>query len=65
MDVLLEEHERLVETGNLGKSVGDVQKTIDLLIKARESIATSMWSTPRPRDRSHTMTTPPSQVKLE
>lgn len=46
MDVLLEEHERLVETGNLGKSVGDVQKTIDLLIKARESIATSMWSTP-------------------
>jgi hypothetical protein len=41
MDLLLEEHERLVTKANLGRSVEDVQKTIDLLSKARESITTS------------------------
>lgn len=41
MDALLEELERLSEGGNLSRSVDDVQKTIDLLVKARESISTS------------------------
>lgn len=44
MDGLLEEHEKLVKKGNLSKSVEDVQKTIDLLVKARDSIAFSMSS---------------------
>ena len=42
MEALLEEHEKLVKKGNLSKSVEDVQKTIDLLVQARESIAASM-----------------------
>ena len=46
MEALLEEHEKLVKKGNLSKSVEDVQKTIDLLVQARESIAAS---TPYPR----------------
>lgn len=41
MDALLEELERLSERGNLSRSVDDVQKTIDLLVKARDSISTS------------------------
>ena len=41
MEALLEEHEKLVKKGNLSKSVEDVQKTIDLLVQARESIAAS------------------------
>ena len=49
MDVLRQEHEGLVQKANLGKSVEDVQKTIDLLIKARESIATSMYFVSRSR----------------
>ena len=39
MEALLEEHEKLARKGNLSKSVDDVQKTIDLLVQARESIA--------------------------
>lgn len=41
MEALLEEHEKLGKRGNLSKSLGDVQKTIDLLVKARESIVNS------------------------
>lgn len=37
----MQEHSRLATTGNLSKSVDDVQKNIDLLVKARESIAAS------------------------
>ncbi|KAI9817116.1 MAG: hypothetical protein M1827_001228 [Pycnora praestabilis] len=39
MDVLQKEHERLSKKSNLSESVDDVQKTIDLLLRARESIA--------------------------
>ena len=42
MEALLEEHEKLSRKGNLSKSVEDVQKTIDLLVRARDSIAASM-----------------------
>lgn len=38
MEALLEEHEKLSRNGSLSKSVEDVQKTIDLLTKARDSI---------------------------
>lgn len=41
MEALLEEHEKLTRKGNLSKSVQDVQKTIDILVRARESIASS------------------------
>ena len=43
MEALLEEHEKLSSKANLSKSVEDVQKTIDLLVKARDSIAASMF----------------------
>lgn len=39
MEALLEEYEKLSRKGNLSKSLEDVQKTIDLLVKARDSIA--------------------------
>ncbi|KAK4690618.1 E3 ubiquitin-protein transferase RMND5, partial [Lecanoromycetidae sp. Uapishka_2] len=39
METILAEHEKLVKKGNLAKSVDDVQKTIDLLSKARDAIA--------------------------
>lgn len=39
MEALLAEHERLSKSGTLQKSLDDVQKTIDLLVKARERIA--------------------------
>ncbi|KAL9128229.1 MAG: hypothetical protein Q9217_003045 [Psora testacea] len=39
MEVLIKEQERLASNANLSKSVEDVQKTIDLLATARESIA--------------------------
>ncbi|CAF9911075.1 MAG: L-arabinitol 4-dehydrogenase [Alectoria fallacina] len=44
MEALLEEHEKLCRKGNLSKSVEDVQKTIDLLVRARESIAANQNS---------------------
>ncbi|KAI9842765.1 MAG: hypothetical protein M1837_006948 [Sclerophora amabilis] len=44
MDALLHEHERLSERSNLSKSVDDVQKTIDLLTKARETVASEPGS---------------------
>ena len=46
MEALLEEHEKLSRKGNLSKSLDDVQKTIDLLVKARDSIAASTFSSP-------------------
>ena len=39
MEALIAEHELLAKSGTLRKSVGDVQKTIDILVKARERIA--------------------------
>ena len=42
MEQLLQEQERLEKKGNLGKAVNDVQKTIDLLVNARDSISASM-----------------------
>ncbi|KAF2140020.1 uncharacterized protein K452DRAFT_274670 [Aplosporella prunicola CBS 121167] len=39
MDSLKIEHEKLEKRGNLSKSINDVQKTIDLLTKAREAVA--------------------------
>ena len=43
MEALLEEHDKLLRKGTLSKSVEDVQKTIDLLVKARDSIAASTF----------------------
>ncbi len=48
MESILAEHEKLVKKGNLSKSVDDVQKTIDLLVKARDSIAASAFLPPSP-----------------
>lgn len=42
MDSLLQEHEKLCKRGTLSKSIDDVQKTIDLLVKARDSIASGL-----------------------
>ncbi|EOD52017.1 Rmnd5a protein [Neofusicoccum parvum] len=39
MDTLKAEHEKLLKKGNLNKSINDVQKTIDLLVKARAQVA--------------------------
>ncbi|KAL8645526.1 MAG: hypothetical protein Q9226_007259 [Calogaya cf. arnoldii] len=39
MEALIAEHERLSKSGTLRKSLDDVQKTIDLLVKVRERIA--------------------------
>ncbi len=39
MDSLLKELEGLEKKGNLSKSIEDVQKTIDLLVGARNTIA--------------------------
>ena len=41
MEAILEEHEKLQAKHNLARSVDDVQKTIDLLTTARETIAAS------------------------
>ena len=41
MDSLSQEQEKLSVKGSLSKSVGDVQKIIDLLLEARNSIASS------------------------
>lgn len=43
MDVLQQEHERLSKNSNLSKSIDDVQNTIDLLLKARDTITAGMW----------------------
>ncbi|KAL8932102.1 MAG: hypothetical protein Q9216_006961 [Gyalolechia sp. 2 TL-2023] len=39
MESLLAEHERLSKSGTFSKSLDDIQKTIDLLVNARETIA--------------------------
>lgn len=41
MEALIVEQEKLANGGNLEKSLEDVQKTIDILVNAREAIATS------------------------
>jgi hypothetical protein len=40
MDDLLKEYHALERTGNLSKTLGDVQKVIDLLTSAREALVT-------------------------
>ena len=44
MEGLLAEHERLVKSGTFTKSIDEIQKTIDLLVKARETIVASKVS---------------------
>ncbi|KAL8703995.1 MAG: hypothetical protein Q9201_002827 [Fulgogasparrea decipioides] len=39
MEALIAEHERLSKSGTLSKSLDDIQKTIDILVKAREAVA--------------------------
>lgn len=51
MEALILEQEKLAKGGNLGKSLEDVQKTIDLLVNAREAIAASTSSSPLNVDR--------------
>ena len=41
MESLLEEHEKLVESASLSNSLHDVQKTINLLVEARDAIRAS------------------------
>jgi len=48
MDALLAEHAGLESKGNLKKSIDDVQKIIDLLETARETVAASRPSFPYP-----------------
>lgn len=43
MEALFKEHEKLLTKGNLSKSVEDVQKTIDLLKRARDAVAASRY----------------------
>lgn len=44
MEALILEQKKLAKGGDLGKSLEDVQKTIDLLVNAREAITASVWS---------------------
>jgi len=39
MELLRLEQQKLDKKGNLSKTIGDVQKTIDLLTAAREAVA--------------------------
>ena len=41
MEALLAEHERLASKSNLSKSLEDVEKTIELLVNARDTLAAS------------------------
>lgn len=43
MEALFKEHDKLLTKGNLSKSVEDVQKTIDLLKRARDAVAASRY----------------------
>lgn len=42
METLRAEHQRLEKKGNLKKAVDDVQKTIDLLVAARDAVSAGM-----------------------
>ena len=53
MEGLFKEHDKLLTKGNLSKSVEDVQKTIDLLKRARDAVAASRY-----RDVASLMSTP-------
>lgn len=45
MEALFQEHEKLSSKGNLSKSLEDVQKTIDLLTRARDAVvASESWN---------------------
>jgi len=46
MESLIKEQEKMAAGSNLSKSVEDVQKTLDLLLKARETIAASTTGRP-------------------
>lgn len=43
MEPLFQELEKITTRGNLSKSLEDVQKTIDLLSKARETVVASRY----------------------
>ena len=43
MEALFLEHEKLSTKGNLSKSLEDVQKTIDLLTRARDAVVASRY----------------------
>ena len=47
MEALMQEHDKLCKKGNFSKSIDDVQKTIDLLTAARDTIASGL-SPPTP-----------------
>ena len=42
MEALMQEHDKLCKKGNFSKSIDDVQKTIDLLTAARDTIASGL-----------------------
>jgi len=44
MEALLAEHEKLAKNRNLSRSIDDVQKTIDLLVSARDALAASKFA---------------------
>lgn len=52
MEALFKEHDKLLAKGNLSKSVEDVQKTIDLLKRARDTVVASRY-----RDATSSMST--------
>lgn len=39
MEALLAEHERLCKSGTFSKTLDDIQKTVDILVTARETVA--------------------------
>lgn len=43
MEPLFQELDKITTRGNLSKSLDDVQKTIDLLTKARETVVASRY----------------------
>lgn len=43
MEPLFQELEKITTRGNLSKSLDDVQKTIDLLTKARDTVVASRY----------------------
>ena len=52
MDLLLQEHDQLASRSNLTRTIQDVQKTIDLLTRARDTVAEGMYTSSSRSDRS-------------
>lgn len=64
MDTLKAEHEKLLKKGNLNKSINDVQKTIDLLVKARAQVAEGASKAAEPHARQLTRPTDPASAQM-